>query len=474
MLFTLLNRQRRDRGFSFIELLAYIAIAALLILAAIPQFSSYREKALVSNMANDVHNASLAVEAARIDLGAKGGDSGVKLASTASTSATTTDAAAIAALTTTVTTAIATVKTSDPGTVISSRSITTSDYVLVATNPKTKNMAIFSSGERAALTLSPGVHIRKSLPADPSAGGSTAPSAPALSADPTVTRLAVPAGPSSFSTIGVSADGKTLYSAGLNVDALDLSAKTWTRQLKVSSRPNDFAVNDAGTAFTTIPSPGGGLHATLRNGVRQDYTVKSTGMTAVSGDTRVVWHLLGGHLYRVTDYGTPTETSTAVKSPPTALSADSMTRLATNYDGQTIVAMGAPSVIYVSQDAGVTWKAGAKGFVTNFSAVEVSRDGRTIVASSGDGAVVSRDGGATWGKLPNPSSTFGGFTDFAMSNDGTVIYTAYAYGTYVTTDSGKSWKSLDVPNPQRVATSADGRTFAVTNNAALLFLGTLS
>jgi len=52
-----------DDGFSFIELLAYMAIAALLILAAIPQFSSYRERAAISNMQNDLQIAAQAVEA---------------------------------------------------------------------------------------------------------------------------------------------------------------------------------------------------------------------------------------------------------------------------------------------------------------------------------------------------------------------------------------------------------------------------
>jgi len=46
-------RPRNNGGFSFIELLAYMAIAALLILAAIPQFTSYRTKAVLSTMQGD-------------------------------------------------------------------------------------------------------------------------------------------------------------------------------------------------------------------------------------------------------------------------------------------------------------------------------------------------------------------------------------------------------------------------------------
>ena len=58
---------RRDQGFSFIELLAYIAIAALLILAALPQFSNYRERASIVNLQSDLRNAAAAMESAQID-----------------------------------------------------------------------------------------------------------------------------------------------------------------------------------------------------------------------------------------------------------------------------------------------------------------------------------------------------------------------------------------------------------------------
>ena len=53
----------RDRGFSFIELLAYMAIAALLVLAAVPQFGNYREKAAITNLMGDLRDAASAMEA---------------------------------------------------------------------------------------------------------------------------------------------------------------------------------------------------------------------------------------------------------------------------------------------------------------------------------------------------------------------------------------------------------------------------
>ena len=56
-------RKVKDGGFSFIELLAYMAIAALLILAAIPQFNQYRTKAVISNMQSDARNIATTIEA---------------------------------------------------------------------------------------------------------------------------------------------------------------------------------------------------------------------------------------------------------------------------------------------------------------------------------------------------------------------------------------------------------------------------
>lgn len=60
-------RAARDGGFSFIELLAYMAVAALLILAAIPQFNAYRGHARDLATREDVRNVAIAVEAWAID-----------------------------------------------------------------------------------------------------------------------------------------------------------------------------------------------------------------------------------------------------------------------------------------------------------------------------------------------------------------------------------------------------------------------
>jgi type IV pilus assembly protein PilA len=55
-------RKRRDAGFSLIEIMAGMAIIAILALAILPQFSKYFERAAVQNMSADISNAALTVE----------------------------------------------------------------------------------------------------------------------------------------------------------------------------------------------------------------------------------------------------------------------------------------------------------------------------------------------------------------------------------------------------------------------------
>ncbi|MBG0738860.1 prepilin-type N-terminal cleavage/methylation domain-containing protein [Paeniglutamicibacter antarcticus] len=56
------GRKRRDAGFSLIEIMAGMAIIAILALAILPQFSKYFERAAVQNLAGEVSNAALTVE----------------------------------------------------------------------------------------------------------------------------------------------------------------------------------------------------------------------------------------------------------------------------------------------------------------------------------------------------------------------------------------------------------------------------
>jgi type IV pilus assembly protein PilA len=56
------QRKRRDAGFSLIEIMAGMAIIAILALAILPQFSKYFERAAVQNLSAEVSNAALTVE----------------------------------------------------------------------------------------------------------------------------------------------------------------------------------------------------------------------------------------------------------------------------------------------------------------------------------------------------------------------------------------------------------------------------
>lgn len=142
-----------DRGFSFIELLAYMAIAALLVLAAIPQFSAYRERALISNLQGDVRNASLSAEASLI---AKRSGATVKLASTAVTAA---DSVPTPGSFEAIAAAVAATKVSDSRSTLASYDLGGGDYEIRGTNPKTDRMAVFASKADTARGFDQGLSL---------------------------------------------------------------------------------------------------------------------------------------------------------------------------------------------------------------------------------------------------------------------------------------------------------------------------
>lgn len=58
-----LNKKRNQKGFTLVELLIVIAIIGILAAIAIPQFSSYRNKAYVAAVRSDCKNAYTALQA---------------------------------------------------------------------------------------------------------------------------------------------------------------------------------------------------------------------------------------------------------------------------------------------------------------------------------------------------------------------------------------------------------------------------
>jgi hypothetical protein len=142
-------------------------------------------------------------------------------------------------------------------------------------------------------------------------------------------------------------------------------------------------------------------------------------------------------------------------------------QLAASGEGSTTAPDGAG--VYVSADAGVTWKRSA----TFIGAIACSADGKHLVvvkspeyqgSPNPSSIYISSDAGASWSAASEPAST-NRWTAVACSADGmrlVAVGTTYdkrMTDLFLSSDGGFSWLPVGLPQVswQRVASSADGK-----------------
>ena len=131
--------------------------------------------------------------------------------------------------------------------------------------------------------------------------------------------------------------------------------------------------------------------------------------------------------------------------------------VATSADGQIVLLSGIKTKLYVSKDAGVTWRARATS--QNWIATTVSDDGLIFAAAVSGGQIyTSTDSGVTWSARDSNRN----WRSIASSADGTKLFaTDYGGQIYTSTDSGATWSAKATNlNWRAIASSADGATLA--------------
>ncbi|BDZ52597.1 hypothetical protein GCM10025867_48380 (plasmid) [Frondihabitans sucicola] len=473
-----------------------MAIAALLILAAIPQFNQYRQKAVVSNLQNDVHNASLAAESALIGAVSKHsggeGDSGIHL-----TAAAPTDEIAL------ITAAVATVKlstTTDQPLAVAD--VGSGGYAITASSTKTDIKAVYLSQLTATMPkLTQGINL---IGKDGSVIGAPADSTPTATPTGTPTPTSTPSAPAVVIDDSLAPDGTagantagshSLAASSTSTNSLDFGTKgstlLWTQSnVKRPSSPT-FASDGTLAWGTTVAaasaydksgystlqqSEGGKVLVFRTNGGQMLYsidggtTIKTLPLPAgavtsyaLSGDGSIVYGIWNSTLYKVTNLAAATPT---VTSAPTGVSGNyGSFNPATNVDGSKIVFFNG-ALIELSTDGGKTFNvslnvttmpAASVGKFT-LTQVTMSRDGSTITALGHDGnyagaLFVSTDGGSSWRQTTGSGSS--NLDHVAVSGNGhTMISGSENSGETITVsfDSGSTWQNVK----GQVAGSAGG------------------
>lgn len=285
----------------------------------------------------------------------------------------------------------------------------------------------------------------KSLTAasDDSRGGSVYTSA---NSGQTWTRQTI-IGNGNWSALAASGDGRVILAAQYDYGVLSLSTdygKTWKQQ----------SISAAYSGWYNI-------------GVSKD------GSTLVATDTYGTTNWDGGYAYISTDYGETWVQQTELgarywidwRSGTTSVSDDGKTIVIgdtygadwNDWDG---------GYIYITKDRGAHWEPALSLGANNWISVNVSGDGKTIIAASGNGSTggaifTSHDAGQTWTEHASINTPESIWYNVGISSDGTHLLASQSGGRLFTSNnSGESWVERVVPDIvwQLSALSLDGST----------------
>lgn len=146
-------------------------------------------------------------------------------------------------------------------------------------------------------------------------------------------------------------------------------------------------------------------------------------------------------------------------------------------DGKMIVAGRFNSYMHISRDYGVTWTQATNAGIGSWYSINIIGDGKDIFAASFNGNLhMSHDYGVTWEKLTNgipgtvgttPAAGTGPWYAIASAQGGKkLIAGKYGGYSYTSDDYGVTWTentAAGTKNWSRFGTSADGSKLVVTN-----------
>ncbi|HTX20834.1 MAG TPA: sialidase family protein [Candidatus Aquilonibacter sp.] len=220
------------------------------------------------------------------------------------------------------------------------------------------------------------------------------------------------------------------------------------------------AVSESGpdSLGSIYTSPDGGTTWVSNNVVNTNWS-----SCASSADgTMLVAVANGGAIYTSTNSG-------AIWTQSTNAPALYWNCVASSADGTKLAAVDGPGGLwpmYLSTNSGATWTNAKVASEQAWNPVTLSADGTRLASGTqlGTGPInFSTNSGASW--FTNGSPANNSWRTFASSADGTTLICAAGYtmadGVYFSTDAGATWGHTNVPGPNSVAASADGKTLLI-------------